>query len=483
MNEESAALLNEAAAVIRRFPGRPVAIDSRKVVENGIFIAVSGVNFEGKEFIEDAVARGAGVVVYSGELSQRIPGVEYVEVSNTRKIVSYFYKEYFQRPDEALKLYAVTGTNGKTTSAFLLRSLLNAAGFSCGLFSTVSYHDGKRELPSSRTTPDAIEFFELLAEMKKNQVQFAAMESSSHSLEQHRVDAAGISGAIFTNLTGDHLDYHKNMENYFAAKLRLFTGLLKKGGTAVVNLDDPYGVKLAEILGGADRIASFGSSAEAVYRIVDPQIELSGVKFDLVRGNEKIAVSSPLVGSYNIHNLAGVLTLLWAEGFAPDLLERAVRAPFQVPGRLEMVETVSPGRFFVDYAHTDDALRNVLSTVKPFVKGKLFVVFGAGGDRDQSKRPRMGAVAAEYADEIIITTDNPRSESPEQIVADIVSGIPENCRYQIIFDRKAALEHVVRHAGADDVVIVAGKGHEDYQEIAGVKYYFDDRQTLRDIEK
>lgn len=481
MNREQAYLLEEAAAVIRRFPHRPVTIDSRNVVENGIFIAVSGVNFEGKEFIGDAVDRGAGVIVFSGKLTERLPGVEYVEVSNTRKIVSYFYKELQHRPDEAMKLYTVTGTNGKTTSAFLIRSILAHAGIPCGLFSTVSYHDGVKELPSSRTTPDAIEFFDLLASMKKNGIQAVAMESSSHSLEQHRIDAAGISGAIFTNLTGDHLDYHKTMENYFAAKVRLFTELLNSGGTAAINLDDPYGVKLAGILGGVDHVAGFGSSPDAAFRICDPAVKLDGVEFELLHDGKSIHVASPLAGSYNIHNLAGVLTLLWSEGIAPEILENAVSQPFQVPGRLEKVETVSPAAVFVDFAHTDDALRNVLSTVKPFVKRKLLVVFGAGGDRDKTKRPRMGAAVAEYADEIIVTSDNPRSENPEDIIADIVSGFPAGVCWQKFIDRKAALEYAVANARAGDVVIVSGKGHEDYQEISGVKYPFDDRKILREI--
>lgn len=483
MSDERNILLSEAAAVVNRFPGRKIAIDSRRVVPGGIFIAVSGVNFEGKDFIADAVNNGAGVIVFSGELAERLPGVEYIQVSNTRKIVSYFYKEFFNRPDEALKLYSVTGTNGKTTSAYLLRTLLAGAGIRCGLFSTVSYHDGKNELPSSRTTPDAVEFFELLAAMKNNDIQAVAMESSSHSLEQHRVDAAAISGAIFTNLTGDHLDYHKNMENYFAAKIRLFTELLKQGGTAAVNLDDPYGRKLAEILGGVDKVAGFGTAADAAYRIVNPEIRLEGVTFELHHGDEVLKVSSQLVGSYNIHNLAGVLTLLWSEGIPAEVLEKSLRLPFQVPGRLEAVETVSPARFFVDFAHTDDALSNVLSTVKPFVCGKLWVVFGCGGDRDHSKRPRMGKVAAEYADEIILTCDNPRSENPETIIADIAGGIPADRRFRVIDDRKTALEFAVAHAGAGDAVIVAGKGHEDYQEIAGVKYHFDDREVLRNIGK
>ena len=481
MNDERKALLAEAAAVIRRFPGRPVTIDSRYVAKNGIFIAVSGFNFEGKNFIGDAVERGAKVVVFSGELAERIPGIDYVQVSNTRKIVSYFYKVLQDYPDEALKLYTVTGTNGKTTSAFLIRSILAYAGVSCGLFSTVSYHDGKKELPSSRTTPDAIDFFELLAAMKANGIQAVAMESSSHSLEQHRIDAADISGAIFTNLTGDHLDYHKTMENYFAAKVRLFTELLKQNGTAAINLDDPYGRKLVEILGGADKVSGFGSAADAAFRIVDPVVKLDGVEFELIHAGKKIKVASPLAGSYNIHNLAGVLTLLWSEGFAPELLEKAVNNPFQVPGRLEMVETVSPARVFVDFAHTDDALQNVLVTVKPFVKGKLWLVFGAGGDRDKSKRSRMGEVASEYADEIIVTSDNPRSEDPEDIISEIASGFPAECKWTKIIDRREALQFAVLNAKCGDVVIVAGKGHEDYQEIAGVKHPFDDRKILREI--
>lgn len=478
MTPEAELLAREAAEVIKRFPGRAVTADSRKVNKGDIFVAVNGVSFDGKTFIPDAVKRGAEVVVYSGSVDEYLPGVEYVSVSDSRKTVSYLYRELYGKPDETVKLYTVTGTNGKTTSAYLLNFFLRNAGLPCGLFSTVEYRDGKEVIPASHTTPDAGQFFRLLARMKNNGLQAAAMESSSHALAQNRLDAAGIRGAVFTNLTGDHLDFHVTMENYFAAKVRLFTELLVPGGTAAVNIDDPYGRKLALMLGGVDAVASFGTSPDAVFRITDMESSPSGVSFNLTYKDTVLPVRSCLSGAYNIHNLAGVLTLLWAEGFDPEKLAACAALPFQVPGRLEKVETASPAQFFVDFAHTDDALRNVLTAVKPFVKGKLFVVFGAGGDRDKSKRPRMGLAAAEYADIIVVTSDNPRSEEPEAIIADIVSGIPEGVTFHTEVDRKAALLYALKHATAGDVVIVAGKGHEDYQEIAGVKHHFSDREIL-----
>ena len=483
MTREAAQLASEAAAIIGRFPHRAVTADSRQVTPGGIFVAVSGVNFDGRAFIPDAVSRGAGVVIYSGTLDARLPEVEYIEVPDSRKIVSYLYRAFYGESDEAVKLYTVTGTNGKTTSAYLLNFFFRNAGIPCGLFSTVEYQDGREVVPATHTTPDAGQFFRLLARMKSNGLRAAAMESSSHALAQNRLDAACIRGAIFTNLTGDHLDFHLTMENYFAAKVRLFTELLVSGGTAAINIDDPYGRKLADLLGGVDAVAGFGSAPDAVYRITDMKSTPSGVSFNLVHKDTILPVKSCLSGAYNIHNLAGVLTLLWAEGFAPEKLAESAALPFQVPGRLEKVETAFPARFFVDFAHTDDALRNVLSTVKPFVKGKLWIVFGAGGDRDRSKRPRMGAAAAEYADVIIVTSDNPRSEMPDAIIADIVSGIPQGTVFHTEVDRKAALLYALNHAGADDVVIVAGKGHENYQEIAGVKHHFSDREILENAGK
>ena len=483
MNEFHSGLLAEASAIVRRFPGRKIVTDSRKVECGDIFVAVSGVNVEGKNFIPDAAARGAAAVVYSGMLSERVPGMEYIEVSDSRMIVSYLFKAYYNDPDEAVKLYAVTGTNGKTTSAFLLNFILQQCGVKCGLFSTVEYFTGKEYLPATHTTPDAGQFFRLLDLMKQNGLAACAMESSSHALAQNRLDSAEISGAIFTNLTGDHLDFHLNMENYFAAKQRLFTELLKKGAAAAINIDDPYGRKLFALAGKNCHAVSFGTAMDADYQICDMEILPEKMCFKLRSKNDEMNIVSSLTGAYNIHNLAGVLTLLRAEGIPCDVLEKCAAMPFQVPGRLEKVATVSPAQFYVDFAHTDDALRNVLSTVREFTSGKLWVVFGAGGDRDRTKRPRMGEAAAGLADVIVVTSDNPRSEDPYDIINDILSGIPQGRAVHVEVDRAAALRYAVEHAAAGDAVVVAGKGHENYQEIAGVKYPFSDREILAGVTK
>ena len=483
MNDIQRRLFAEAAAIVDKFPGRKIVTDSRKIECGDIFVAVSGVNVEGKNFIPDAVSRGAAAVVYSGTLSEKLPGIEYIEVSDSRMIVSYLFKAYYNSPDETVKLYAVTGTNGKTTSAFLLNFILQQCGVKCGLFSTVEYFTGKEYLPATHTTPDAGQFFRLLDLMKANGLTACAMESSSHALAQNRLDSAEISGAIFTNLTGDHLDFHLNMENYFAAKLRLFTELLKNGGTAAINIDDPYGRKLIELAGKNCSAVSFGTACDADYQICDTEILPGKMSFKLRCKDEEMNIVSTLTGAYNIHNLAGVLTLLHAEGIPADVLEKCAALPFQVPGRLEKVPTVSQAQFYVDFAHTDDALRNVLSTVKEFTAGKLWVVVGAGGDRDRTKRPRMGAAAAEYADVIVVTSDNPRSEEPQAIIHDILSGIPQRTSVHVEVDRAAALHYAVEHACAGDTVVVAGKGHENYQEIAGVKYPFSDREILAGMAK
>ena len=481
MNELHQQLLDEALTIVRKFPGRNIVTDSRKVKKGDIFVAVSGVNVEGKEFISDAVANGAEVVIYSGTSPEFLPQVNYLEVSDSRQIVSYLYKAFYGSPDEKVKLFAVTGTNGKTTSAYLLNAILQNCGIKCGLFSTVEYRTGKENFPATHTSPDAGQFFRLLNEMRENGLTACAMESSSHSLAQHRLDAADIAGAIFTNLTGDHLDFHKTMENYFAAKIRLFTELLANNGVAAINIDDAYGRKLIGKING--NTATFGTSPDAAYRISDISICPDGTVFKLNHAGTVRDITANLTGAYNIHNLAGVLTLLWATGFPPEILKKSAALPFQVPGRLEKVPTVSPAQFYVDFAHTDDALRNVLSTVKAFTSGKLWVVFGAGGDRDRTKRPRMGKAASEYADILVVTSDNPRSEPPEEIIADIVSGIPENSVYHVEVDRAKALHYAVKNAAAGDVVVVAGKGHENYQEISGVKHHFSDREVLMGLEK
>ena len=320
--------------------------------------------------------------------------------------------------------------------------------------------------------------------MRANGMLAAAMEFSSHALAQGRLHGIRLRGGIFTNLTGDHLDFHGDMEHYYLAKKRLFTDLIVPGGVAAINIDDPSGRRLAEELAVERpdlKLPTFGVSEDAGWRISDPSGDLNGCSFVLSNAEQAYNTRFSLPGEYNIRNLAGVLTLLLCDGIDPAAVDAALAAPLTVPGRLERFTAPNGAMFFVDYAHTDDALANVLSTLKPLCQGRLIALFGAGGDRDRSKRPRMGKAAAAWADKLLVTSDNPRSEDPLAIIGEIVAGIPDGCDHEIIPDRREALRRAVDLAVPADVVLVAGKGHENYQEIDGVKHHFDDREVLKEL--
>ena len=348
----------------------------------------------------------------------------------------------------------------------------------------MEYDDGCDRMPPTHTTPDPQTLFPLLAAMRDHGLRAAAMEFSSHALAQKRLSGIRLHGGIFTNLTGDHLDFHGDMEHYYQAKKTLFTELIEPGGVAAVNIDDPAGARLAGEL-TAERpdlkIPTFGVRSGAGWRISEMESDANGCRFVLSNAQQAYHTEFPLPGEYNIHNLAGVLTLLLCDGIAPEAVDAALAVPLTVPGRLEKIAAPGGACFFVDYAHTDDALTNVLRTLRPLCRNRLIAVFGAGGDRDRSKRPRMGQAAAQGADKLIITSDNPRSEDPLEIIAQIVSGLPNTCDYEVIADRAAALRRAAEIAGPGDVVLVAGKGHETYQEIRGVRHHFDDREMLRTI--
>ena len=465
-----------------QLPDAPAICDSRKLERGAIFAAIPGTVNDGKKFIPEAFAAHAAAVIHEGELDFYPPEVLCCQVSDARAAYSLLCRQRCGNPDEKIKIYGVTGTNGKTTSAYLLRHLLNAASIPCGLISTVEYCDGKNNFPPTHTTPDPHNLFPLLAAMELNGLQAAAMEFSSHALAQKRLHGIRLNGAIFTNLTGDHLDFHRNMENYYQAKKTLFTDLLLPGAIAAINVDSPEGVRLAEELAMERpdlKLPTFGKAENSGWRISEAESTIDGCRFVLSNAVQAYQVSFPLPGDYNISNLAGVLTLMLCSGVAPEAIDKALSMPFSVPGRLEKLVSPAGAIFFVDYAHTDDALANVLKTLKPLCRGRLTAVFGAGGDRDKTKRPRMGTAAAQFADKLIITSDNPRSESPLDIIAQIVSGIPENCDFEVLISREEALRKAVEKSGKDDVILVAGKGHENYQEIKGVKHHFDDREILR----
>lgn len=454
--------------------------DSRQVEPGGIFIAVSGWNFDGHDYICEALARGAVAVLHERPLDAYRADVAYFECSSTTLAQGAIWRTFYGCPDDALEVLGVTGTNGKTTTAFLLEHIFGCAGRSCGLISTVEYRDGKTRCESTNTTPGARRIYGLLAAMRDNGLRAAAMELSSHALDQNRAAALRLSAGIFTNLTGDHLDYHGDMEHYYLAKRKMFTELLRSDGAAVINVDDAYGARLARELDGRCRVETFGVSAAAKWRIVGMTLAADHAAFRLESGETAYEVSSNLIGAHNVHNLAGVIVAALARGIAPADLDRALRERIVVPGRLESWRRSDGAAFFVDYAHTDDALENVLSTLRPLTRNRLIVVFGAGGNRDRTKRPRMGR-AASAADVPIVTTDNPRNEDPAVIIDEIVAGIPAGTKYEVVTDRCEAIRRAFELAGAGDCVLVAGKGHEDYQEIAGVKHHFSDREILTEL--
>lgn len=477
-------LLLEKHGDMELLPDAHVVADSRLLEKGVIFVAVAGTKFDSHLFIPDAVAAGAAAVIHTMELDSYPENVLFCRVSDSRTALSLLWRWRNGDPDETLDVYGITGTNGKTTSAFLLRHLLNHAQIPCGLISTVEFNDGKTAFPPTHTTPDPQTLFPLLRMMKENGLQAAAMELSSHSLAQNRVAGLKLKGAVFTNLTGDHLDFHGDMENYYQAKKLLFTDYIKTGGIAAINIDTPDGVRLSRELANERpdlKIPTFGKSENSGWRISESSSDINGCSFVLSNALQAFQVNFPLAGDYNISNLAGVLTLLLCDGVTPAAIDAGLSTPFAVPGRLEKLSAPNGATFFVDYAHTDDALSNVLSTLKKVAPKRVIALFGAGGDRDKSKRPRMGKAASSIADMLIITSDNPRSEEPLEIMAEIASGIPENRPFEAIVDRRNALRRAVEIADAGDIVLIAGKGHENYQEIKGVKHHFDDREELRQL--
>ena len=457
-----------------------IANDSRQVVPGGVFIAIPGWNFDGHDYIAEALERGASAVIHERPLSSYRPGVAYFQCSSSAQAQGLIWRTFYEAPDDTLEVLGVTGTNGKTTSVFLLEHIFTHAGRPCGLISTIEYRDGRERCESTNTTPGARRIYGLLAAMRGNGLKAAAMELSSHALDQKRAAGLKLAAGIFTNLTGDHLDYHGDMEHYYIAKKKMFTDLMRSDGVAVINVDDAYGERLARELDGKCRVETFGVGEKAKWRISGMKLAADHAAFRLGSDEAAYDVSSNLIGAHNVHNLAGAVLAALARGIAPDVIDRALKERIVVPGRLESWHRSDGAAFFVDYAHTDDALENVLSTLRPLTKNRLMVVFGAGGDRDRTKRPRMGKAAA-AADMLIVTTDNPRSEDPMEIIRGIVSGIPDGARYEIVPDRREAIRRAFDLAADGDCVLVAGKGHEDYQEIAGVKHHFSDREVLTEL--
>jgi len=475
-----------AAIPIRQIIGaidRPVesiAYDSRRVQRNGMFVALRGEKRDGHHFIDQAIEKGASVIVTEHEGAY--PRATFLVVENTRTALADLSAVFYRYPARNLKLAAVTGTNGKTTTTFLIKHICEAAGLRCGLIGTVRYEIGERVLPALRTTPESLDLAELLAQIRDAGCRAAAMEVSSHALAQDRTRGLEWNVAVFTNLTQDHLDFHGTMASYFEAKAKLFTQLgaqqKKRTPVAIVNIDDRYGEQLLNKIDKNVRIITYGRSIRADFRASNPRVEFSGTSYQLDARGKSYLVRVPLIGTFNVSNSAAALAATNALGInLRDAVLSIGKSP-QIPGRLELVPAKRQFQVFVDYAHTPDALGNVLRTLRELEPHRLITVFGCGGDRDRQKRPMMGDIVDQYADYAIITSDNPRTEDPDAIITEIEKGV-RSTRYEKITDRTNAIDRAVALAQPRDIVLIAGKGHENYQEFADYTVPFDDVQVAR----
>jgi UDP-N-acetylmuramoyl-L-alanyl-D-glutamate--2,6-diaminopimelate ligase len=466
-----------------------VDYDSRQVTRGSLFVALRGQQADGTAFARDALTRGAVAIVAEAPAPSGTT-VPWLQVRDARLALAALAASFYGNPSEALVLVGITGTNGKTTTAHLLQSVFEAAGIRCGRIGTVGHTVGKREIAAARTTPEAPDLQRMLREMVAEGCGACAMEVSSHALVLRRADFLHFAGAVFTNLTRDHLDFHRDMEDYFQAKRRLFE-LLPAGAFGIANLDDPRGAAFAAAAGQS---ITYAIDAPADVRPGPLSLSLDGLAFEARTPRGPLQIRSPLVGRPNVYNILAAVATAVSLDLPTAAIEAGVSTLSHVPGRFEVVsEPRDDVRVVIDYAHTDDALRNLLETARPLAQGRLITVFGCGGDRDRTKRPLMGAVAGRLSDLVIITSDNPRSEPPERIIEEVTRGLavppdrpgrgatPRKATpYLAVVDRRAAIEKAIHDAQAGDLVLVAGKGHEKYQVIGERVLPFDDAAIARE---
>jgi UDP-N-acetylmuramoyl-L-alanyl-D-glutamate--2,6-diaminopimelate ligase len=460
---------------------RGVTHDSRQVGPGWIFVALRGLKVDGSQFAQQAIDAGA-VALVAERPAPGAPTVPWIVVSDARLALAWLAAEFFGHPSRQMRVVGITGTNGKTTTSYLVSAIFEAAGVRCGLIGTVKYRIGDREMTAERTTPEAPELHAMMREMVDSQFGACAMEVSSHALALRRADGIRFAAGVFTNLSRDHLDFHADMEDYFGAKRRLFE-LLPAGAPAAINMDDPRGPAMAE---AATRPVSYAISRAADVTPGPLAFSLDGLAFDIRTPRGVVTVRSPLVGRPNVYNILAAVTVTLALDVPLEAIKRGLADLSGVPGRFERVSSTADDiTVIVDYAHTDDALRNLLEMARPLAARRLITVFGVGGDRDRTKRPLMGMVAARLSDVVVITSDNPRSEDPQRIIDEVSLGAqPEtrqrNVEVMTVIDRRKAILRAVTDASAGDLVLIAGKGHEQYQEVNGRKVPFDDVAVARE---
>ena len=458
-----------------------LAYDSRQIQPGWLFVAVPGLKTDGSEYIADALSRGAGVVVSENELDLGA-SVTHVHVAQARCALAQMANAYHGDLSRKMKIIGVTGTNGKTTTAYMIRDLLRDGGFIPGLLGTVAYEIGDHSFPASRTTPEAPDIHALFHKMQEVGCDSAVMEVSSHAISLHRIHGIDFAISVFTNLTQDHLDYHRDMDTYFNVKAKLFIAQGEaEHRPVVINIDDPWGRMLIKDERVKAEVVTYGFGEGAMIRATGATVKTNGTRFLVHTPWGEAKIQLQLLGRFNIHNALAAISVGGLSGISLGVMAQSLANIARIPGRLEQVPNRRHKQVFVDYAHTDDALRNVLGTLREICNGKLIVVFGCGGNRDRGKRKLMGQAAAALADFSIITSDNPRNEEPGAIVTDIMEGFSGQESFEVVLDRRDAITAGIQRMGRKDILLVAGKGHETYQESKGTIVPFDDRETIREI--
>ncbi len=457
-----------------------LASDSRSGVPGGLVVAIPGFEVDGHDYAASAVSSGAAAIVIEHAVGGVLPEVPRLVVPSCREAMALLADAFYGHPSGSLSLVGVTGTNGKTTTAFLIDAILRTAGRTTGLMGTIHYRVGERIIEAPRTTSEAPDVQSYLREMLDAEASHAVMEVSSHALDLHRVLGCDFSAAVFTNLTQDHLDFHGDMESYFRAKRRFFTELSQE--VSSLNFDDDYGKRIAEEAEGD--VWTYGLGGGAKVQADNLSVSAEGMSFDFLYPDGSVRMETSLIGGHNASNILAASATCLALGLSLEEIAGGVRALENVPGRFEKVDLGQPFLVVVDYAHTEDALASVLRFARPVTKGRLLTLMGCGGDRDRKKRPRMAAAALKESDQVFMTSDNPRTEDPVAILqqvesgADLVEGGRERSR--TIVDRREAIRAVIGEAREGDTVVIAGKGHEDYQIVGRERFSFDDREEARE---
>jgi UDP-N-acetylmuramoyl-L-alanyl-D-glutamate--2,6-diaminopimelate ligase/murE/murF fusion protein len=478
---EGAVVIGDQAAVLTG-----IEHDSRKVGKGTLFVCIAGLHADGHDFIPQAVKQGAAAIMTERDIEPPA-GITVLKVPQLQAALDAMVPSFYDYPARQMRVIGITGTNGKTTTSYMIRAILRQAGYKVGLIGTIQILIEEKKYPIHNTTPDVVELQHTLYEMQQQGMDYVVMEVSSHALAQERVAGIEFDTAVFTNLTQDHLDYHKTMENYKLAKAKLFELVgrpgTKEGKSAVVNVDDEAGRTMLEH--AQCQHLTYGIyERKAMLRATSVQVRAQGASFTLNHAAfGKMQLDLKITGIFNVYNVMSAVGAALAEHIAPEIIRGALAAFKSVPGRFELVDAGQCFSVIVDYAHTPDGLENILHTARQIAKKRIITVFGCGGDRDRTKRPIMGRIAAELSDVVLATSDNPRSEDPEAILAEVESGVKEKLggkQHEKITDRRAAIFRAIELAGPDDIVVIAGKGHEDYQILRDRTIHFDDKEVARE---